>query len=168
MREPPPCSCRIEDPEGTGADVDNDRRLISDVRERGWSVCVVADAPDQPAWAYSVGLWHTFRVPDLAMFGLLPLDMGKWINLVGELIRTGAKFRLDEPVHGILSGFPMLWRLAEESWYPQLFGYGTWFYQGWFPVAQMIWPDRQGKFPWEDGCGERCRTMQPMIWAPRP
>ncbi|MFN2506583.1 MAG: DUF4262 domain-containing protein [Acidimicrobiales bacterium] len=25
---------------------------------------------DLPGWAFTVGLWHTFRAPEVAMFGL--------------------------------------------------------------------------------------------------
>lgn len=168
MTDVPPCTCRLH---GSGRDDagfdDNDRNLVSDVEERGWSVCIIGDAPDQPAWAFSVGMWHTLRTPDLAMFGLRPLDMGKWINLAGEQIRLGRRFGLDKPQDGILNGFPVELRLADGSWYGDLFGYGLWFYQGWFPLAQIIWPDRQGLFPWEPGCGERCRN-QPALWTPQP
>jgi hypothetical protein len=32
------------------------------------------------------------------------------------------------------------------------------------PIVQAIWPDRYGILPWEDGCGEGCRTNQPWLW----
>jgi hypothetical protein len=167
MSEPPPCTCRVHEPFGDEATWDeNDRNLMSDVQDAGWSVCIIGDG--DPPWAYSVGMWHTLRRPDVVIFGLRPPDMGKWINLTGELTRIGRRFPLDQKSHGILNGFPVEFRLADQSWYKDLFGYGMWFYKGWFPVAQMVWPDRNGVFPWEPGCGESCRTRQPQLWAPQP
>jgi|SRR5579859_922220 len=167
MSEPPPCRCRLHKSLGDEAGWDdNDRNLVSDVRSRGWSVCIISDGQPHPAWAFSVGIWHTFRKPELAMFSLGPQDMGMWINLIGEQIRFGRTFDLDEPASGVLNGFPVRLRLADESWYRGFFGYGLWFYQDLFPLAQVIWPDRQGKFPWEPGSGELCRT-QPPLWVAR-
>ena len=29
---------------------------------------------------------------------------------------------------------------------------------------QVVWPDRAGVFPWEDGCRDTCRDNQPATW----
>jgi len=34
------------------------------------------------------------------------------------------------------------------------------------PVVEVLWPDRQGRFPWEDEAGVRCRYHQPQLWKP--
>jgi len=164
MSESPACPCRLHHPLGDEAEWDdNDRNLVSDIQNRGWSVCIIADDA-HPTWAFSVGMWHTFRTPEVAMFGLGAQDMGRWINVIGERIRLGHRFQLDKPEDGVLKDFPVMLRLADDSWYQEFFGYGLWFYQSWFPLAQVIWPDRQGKFPWEEGSGELCRT-QPPLWV---
>jgi hypothetical protein len=34
-------------------------------------------------------------------------------------------------------------------------------------VTQLFWPDRSGRFPWEDGVDDYCRTSQPMLRIPK-
>jgi hypothetical protein len=163
----PPCACRIHAPVGDEAAwTADDRKLVADVEGHGWHLVGINPQPGQPSWVFSVGLWHTFRSPELSMFGLRMMDMGQWINRAGEQVREGRPPQPDEVREGVLEGFSIQWRPAHESWYHDLFGYGLWFYQGWFPVLQMVWPDRHGLFPWEEGCGDRCRLDQPVLWRP--
>jgi type IV secretory pathway TrbD component len=96
---------------------------------------------------FSVGLWHSFQQPEVSMFGLQMPDMGTWINRIGEQIKAGHPPRPLELRSGILEGFDVQWRAVNESWYRALFGYGIWFYQSWFPMLQMVWPDRAEKWP---------------------
>jgi hypothetical protein len=41
------------------------------------------------------------------------------------------------------------------------------FYRGLVPpVRQLVWPDRNGLWPWEDGASHGCREDQPRGWQP--
>ena len=43
-----------------------------------------------------------------------------------------------------------------------------WAYEGEeFPVVQLVWPDKQGRWPWEDGVRAGFRDAQPVL-AMRP
>lgn len=96
------------------------------------------------------------------MFGLRIPDMQHWLNIVGEDIRGGWRPEVNQFHDGVLEGNSVLFRSADPSWDRALFGTGRWFAQRPHPtVLQMVWPDRQGRFPWDDGCGERCRVDQP-------
>ena len=53
---------------------DNDRKLLQDVAEVGWHVVLIAEEAGTPGWAFSVGLYHTFRHPEVVVFGL-PLEL---------------------------------------------------------------------------------------------
>lgn len=56
---------------------------------------------------------------------------------------------------------------SPPSWYVDLFGYALWFAQGPpLPFLQLIWPDRDGRFPWNESSGHRCRVDQPQLWIP--
>jgi hypothetical protein len=161
------CGCRLHHPVGDEAGwTDGDRKLIADVEGAGWHLVMIHPQPGQPSWVFSVGLWHMFQSPELSMFGLRMADMGHWINRVGEQIRAGNLPRHGESRDGVLAGFPVQFRQVHRSWYRDLFGYGLWFYQAWFPVLQMVWPDGTGRFPWQGGAGERCRLNQPVLWRP--
>jgi hypothetical protein len=80
----PACTCRLHSRDNdTGWD-EGDRKLVSDVQGHGWHLVGIPPRPGQPSWVFSVGLWHTFRTPEVAMFGLQMSDMGVWINRVGD------------------------------------------------------------------------------------
>jgi hypothetical protein len=51
--------------------------------------------------------------------------------------------------------------------YTGLFGVLHRFYRGEaVPMMELTWPDRDGKYPWDDGVGARCREWQPRLWLP--
>jgi hypothetical protein len=50
---------------GTGSD----EKLREDVDNYGWHVMGVLDTADIPAWAYSVGLYHSFGHPEILIMG---------------------------------------------------------------------------------------------------
>ena len=163
----PPCSCRLHKSRGDEAEWDSgDRKLVDDVTGHGWHLVNVLSEPGQPPWTFTVGMWHNFRQPELAMFGLRGPDMGRWINQIGEQIRKGDAPEADESRSGILDGADVQFAPADKSWYTDLFGYGSWFSKSWFPVLQVVWPDKEGNWPWDGGAGERCRRDQPNLWIP--
>jgi len=49
---------------------DSDRKLLADVQGHGWHVIGVETDEEEPGFAYSIGLYHTFRHPEIIVFGL--------------------------------------------------------------------------------------------------
>jgi hypothetical protein len=142
--------------------------MVWHVQEHGWSVVAVAAEHELPGWAYSVGMGHTLRSPEVCMFGLRGRDMHAWINAVGQQVRAGQPLRAGEERLGVLDGFPVVVRPVHPSWFDDLFGLAADFYRGTPPrMTQLIWPDRHGVFPWRPGAGRRCRAHQPWLWLPK-
>jgi hypothetical protein len=145
-----------------------ERNMAWQVQEHGWSVVAVAAEHELPGWAYSVGIAHTSGAPEVCMFGLRGRDMHVWLNAVGQQVRAGQPLRMDEERLGVLDGFPVVVRPVHPSWCAELFALALDFYRGSPPrMAQLIWPDRHGVFPWQPGAGQRCRSHQPWLWLPR-
>ncbi|HEY0452629.1 DUF4262 domain-containing protein [Actinophytocola sp.] len=158
------CHCWIcAVPDGLGS---QDLNMVWQVQEHGWSVVAVAEEHELPGWAYSVGMWHSMRGPEVCMFGLRGRDMHAWINAVGQQVAAGQALAVG-PRLGVLDGFPVMVRAVHESWHGDLFGVALDFYRSAPPVLQLIWPDRHGVFPWEPGAGQRCRAHQPLLWLPK-
>jgi len=155
--------CAGEDP----AERDTyERNIAVHVQEHGWNVTALPEEHELPGWVYSIGMWHTLGTPEVSMFGMRVRDMHWWVNKVGAL---GRSLRPGELVHGVLDGHPLAVRPVDESWYLDLFCFAVDFYRRpWFPMVQLVWPDRHGVFPWEPGAGARCRVAQPSLWLPKP
>jgi hypothetical protein len=142
--------------------------MVWQVQEHGWSVVSVAEEDELPGWAYTAGLGHTLRAPEVCMFGLRGRDMHAWLNAVGQQVRAGQPLRTGEERLGVLDGFPVVVRPVHPSWFTDLFAVVLDFYRSSPPpMTQLIWPDRHGVFPWQPGASRRCRAHQPWLWLPK-
>jgi hypothetical protein len=137
------------------------------VRRTGWTSIGIMPGTRTPGWAFSVGLWHSYRAPEVSLFGLLLPDMQQRVNRAGRLIRDNKPFGFDIEIDGILDAQPVVAKRVHPGWYPTLFGFAVGFYRGAVPpFVQLVWPDSHGLFPWQPGCGLRCKTVQPQLWLP--
>jgi hypothetical protein len=141
-----------------------DQWVHDTVAESGWAVVAISG---ETPYAFTVGLWHTCQVPELAMFGLREQDMQIWLNSCATLMRDGTPIVDAEPFDGVLDNFPVQVRAADPSWHRPLFGpmcgyYGT----DEVPVRQLVWPDREGRWPWDAAATATCRERQPQAWVP--
>ena len=142
-------------------------RLLAEVRTKKWTVLGVAEDDEFPGWAYTVGLTHAYGLAELAMFGLDVEDLQHWVSTLGSAMVSGRVTSADGPIDQTVLGLPVHLRLMDPSWYEPLFGMAYNFYQGpHFSVRQMVWGDRGGRFPWDDGVVEQSREGQPSGWLP--
>ncbi|MFD0306807.1 DUF4262 domain-containing protein [Streptomyces sp. NPDC127119] len=134
--------------------------------EHGWHVMGVGAADEAPAdWAYSIGLWHTLRSPEVCIFGLRTETMMSVLNVAGREIRNGHPLKPDQLRDDILNGYSVAIRPVHTSWYRIFFGAGLDFYQAPpLPIMQLFWPDKDSRFPWDNQAQEHCRTSQPQLW----
>jgi Domain of unknown function (DUF4262) len=142
--------------------------ITGHIRRIGWAIQGVPGARQRPAWAYSVGIWHTFRGPEFSVFGLSLYTMAAIINVLGRRIADGAAIapgdRLDD-----VSRCPFMIRPVHESWRAtSLFAVSDTIYGYLRPsYLQIVWPDLTGRWPWERGFDARFGDLQPLLWLPR-
>lgn len=147
---------------------ERDSRIAGNVTDHGWHAMGVGAEGEAPAdWAYSIGLWHTLRSPEVCLFGLRIETMMTIVNIAGQEVRDGRPLELGQVRGDILDDYPVAVRDVHPSWQRDFFGAGTDFYQGPFPAVQLFWPDRDGRFPWDDKVQEYCRASQPLLWLPK-
>jgi hypothetical protein len=141
---------------------DQDRVILDHIAEFGWSVIGIEEDEDGPGYSFSVGLTRTLGVPELFIMGQKPQTAQGMINRAGELIREGRRLTAGERAEGILEGYPVALVAVDERHYREYFGYARWLYRGNnFPVLQIVWPDRSGHFPWDEG------YPAPLFWRQR-
>jgi hypothetical protein len=144
--------------------VGRDAGIVDNVRQYGWSSLMVAGPVD---FAYTVGLWHTFRRPELVMFGLTGNNMQLWLNACVERAGDAGWPAEGEEFHGVIEGFSTQLRAVDSSWHDALFGSANRFYSGHtVPVLQVVWPDRNGYWPWDEQATQSSRTRQAHAWLP--
>lgn len=138
--------------------------LVETVRKHGWTPLWIAR---EIGYAHTVGVYHSFGQPEIVMFGLEGPGMQLWLNAAVEHGRDHGWPADGEPFHGVLDDFPTQLRTVHDSWQNALFGAAHRFYRGKrVPVRQLVWPDRNGRWPWDGEATLSSRTRQAQTWLP--
>ncbi|AYV32210.1 hypothetical protein EES41_36245 [Streptomyces sp. ADI95-16] len=136
--------------------------IVDAIRQHGWQVSMVPADGQGPGWAYTVGLWHRHRMPELAMFGLDVRLMQTILNDLSQRAVEGQPLEPGQEWHDVAS-VPLVLRPVDYRWYKAFFGTAISYYRKPpFPVLQVVWPNRDGAFPWQPG-GEDALTHQPRL-----
>jgi hypothetical protein len=150
----------------SGADV----KVLNDIREFGWHTVGVfpRDEVSDLFWAFTIGLHLSFRHPEVILSGL-PLDRCmSVVNEVGTAVKRGATYEQDCEYSDILQEpYRCAFRRVATQRYKDYVGYALWFYEcSDFPLLQCFWPDREGRFPWDEGCNAFVKGNQPLLYLP--
>jgi len=140
-----------------------EKNMVEKIEKYGWfaiSVAPKVDSDEPKEWfTYTIGLPHTFGWPELICFGL---DKDIAYDMLSDAIDE-CKTKEQTPVEGmifteVIEGWPA--KLISGGQIPDnYFGSARWFarYIGTKDPPerlQLLWPDKQGVFPDEPGCGE--------------
>ncbi|MBM4063197.1 MAG: DUF4262 domain-containing protein, partial [Planctomycetes bacterium] len=64
---------------------------------------------------------------------------------------------------GLLQGYPVRFFAVPDAARRSLLEVASWAYQDEaFPAVQLVWPDKQGRWPWEPGVRDGFRQSQPV------
>lgn len=110
--------------------------------EAGYHVVAVDGAPPVPAaYAYTVGLWHSFGSPELAIIGLAAVEAADRLEDACRLVAGGRLVRPDQQSDDVLGpDLPVIVRPVLAGWHRQLFPELLEFHRGQtVPVVQLIW-----------------------------
>jgi hypothetical protein len=141
-----------------------EKRIISDVEEYGFHIVQIAGDGYSPSFAYTIGLYRTYGHPELICFGLS-------LSLLHSVLWSGKELLDKQPMPDLSIDYPdliddydvRLLPVAKE-WYGDYFGYGIWFNQGRnFPALQIVWPDKQTLYPWNEGFNPNWKATQPLL-----
>jgi len=141
---------------------EEDVKFLQTLEKWGWFVTKVGAGDGEPAFAYSIGFYENFHHPEIVLLGLDLGVMHRLINEAGARIREGDKFQDGQKY--LLQGCPCVFRRVNPTRYDALLHYAVWYYDSsYFPVLQLVWPDKAGLFPRDVGFDERFRNDQPSL-----
>ena len=143
--------------------------MLSDIAEHGLHVPHILPQDNTPGWHFSVGIYATYRQPEVIVFGLAEPVGHFLVNELASLARDGATLAPDALYPDLLEGVSCTLKPVAQVWYEPLLGYARWYYRDdSFPVLQCVWPDHSQVFPWEPGFPEQWRRTQPFLWLETP
>lgn len=141
-----------------------EQKILTDVDQHGFHIERMAAQNGQPGWAYSIGIHKTVQQPEIIVFGLRPDTMQLLINNTAERMNDGVTYADGTEDDELLQGYTCMFKSVREIWYDVTVGRASWFYGGSsFPLLQLYWPDRNGKFPWDPKCQPEVRALQPRL-----
>ncbi len=149
------------------------KSLRAGIKQHGWLVIGIADA--RPPFAYTVGLWGAYQHPEIILVGPYPPEQGKAIlNIIGDRVKAGERLEVGRPYDGIIehklqmAQLQMVFLEVDQQILHEYFGAALAHYNCRFPALQAVWPDPQGRFPWEQGYQLASGARLPLLGpAPR-
>lgn len=141
-----------------------ERQLLADVETSGVHVAHAPASGILPEHTCSVGLWANFGQPEVVVFGLPAEVAGELIELLADEADEGHRF-LDGTRHeGLLEDYPVRFVEVPKGRYAESLAAACWAYEGDdFPAVQLVWPDKQGRWPWDPSAREGFRAGQPVL-----
>jgi len=138
--------------------------FVAKVREHGWVGTSVSAEDNQQGFSYTTGFWVSAGAPEIIIFSMRD-DVSQDIlwGLFHDA-RSGTSFPVARRLNDIFSNCPAYLFPVSRHRYREHLGWSLWFYGGDdFPCLQLVWPDRDGRFPWEGGFDEAFRSSQPDL-----
>jgi len=136
----------------------------SNIQQYGHHVIMLNATNYSPAFAYSIGLWETYHHPELICFGLSIELMHQIINDVAEMIKAGQKIAAGNSYSEIFKDSKATFLKVDERNIGDYFSVALNYYEDKpFEALQLIWTDRNDKFPWETHFEEEFEFKQPLL-----
>ncbi len=146
-----------------------DLRLIADVAQSGFHVVVVSGDAEVAAHAHSVGLFRSWDHPEVAMFGLAPVELEAAVTRLCDRVRLGERFDHGDVADGVLDDRAVAFRRIVPRHYAASLAHAAWYHGGArFPAVQAVWADAEGRFPWDRWFPRELRDAQPLLFEPEP
>jgi len=130
----------------------------------GLSVIKINATEYLPSFAYSVGLKESLNHPEIICFGLNGQLLHELINDVAKIISDEGKINTNKEYKNIFQNSRAKFLKIDKRNIEDYFGvaikyFGTKEIEGF----QLIWTDRNDKFPWENGFEEEFKFKQPLL-----
>lgn len=143
---------------------DDEKSFVAKIREHGWLNTSVTSDEEGPGFSYTSGLWVNARQPEVIMF-----SMKREIahDVFWDLFRdaqAGRGLKQGVRTDQVFANLPAYVFPVAEKYYREYLGWNRWLYAGDnFPCLQIVWPDRDGVFPWQDGFDPTFAHDQPDL-----
>jgi hypothetical protein len=142
----------------------NKEKFLSDIDKFGYTVLAI-DATDYlPSFAYTVGLWKNFKHAEIIAFGLITENLTLLLHTAAELVKSAQAIQTDKIYTHFFEKGKTAFVNVDKRNIADYFGQAINFYDNDdFPVLELVWADRNDKFPWESGFEEEFLRKQPLL-----
>jgi hypothetical protein len=119
---------------------------------------------EEPLLIHLIGLFHSYQHPELVIYGLRREVAHQVLSNAVEGLPHGRRLDLAKSTDELLVGYSCCFIEVPKSAYHEHVGWARWYYGGDdFPLYQVMWPSRDGYFPWHPKANAEFRQVQPVI-----
>lgn len=139
--------------------------ILQNIEKYGCHLALVEPDSYLPGFAYTIGFYGKYNHPEIICFGLHNDLMTALLNHARDLIKQGTTFQPGKPYEGFLKDYTVQFIEVEKEFYADYVGYAGWYYENSFdfPLLQLVWPDKQNLFPWEEDFNPDWKFRQPLL-----
>ena len=135
-----------------------------DIAEQGVHIVHVPSSQDGPGFSASIGLWFHYEHPEVIVFGMSDEEAEDLLNAVADAADEGTSFKPGVNYQDLLVGYPVRFLPLPTDKVTEYLKTAERVYHGVeFPVLQLVWPDKEHRWPWEEGVREGFRDSQPIV-----
>src|SRR5437667_10027912 len=81
---------------------DGERKVLDDIAKYGWHCLNILEENGQPPWAFSIGLFQTWKHPELIVFGLKRDVAHEILNIIATGLAEHRRIDLSRPTDDLL------------------------------------------------------------------
>ena len=138
--------------------------FVKKIRECGWFRTLVFSETEEPDFSYTTGFWVTALQPELIIFGLKKEIAHDVLWDMFRKAQAGLSLPIGKRTDEVFGNLPAYVFTVAKRHYADHLGWSRWFYGGSdFTCLQIVWPDRAGLFPWQDGFDPAFKAHQPDL-----
>jgi len=146
----------------------HEQNALDDVQRYGLHIVNVLEEGKLPGFAYTVGLYRTFQHPEVLVYGLSQDRAHQILNDLADNLRAGKRYVAGGTFDDLLEGYSCTFRVVPRPHYREHLGWASWFNETIdFPALQLIYPDNEGRWPWQDEASDGFRRHQ-LVLADAP
>lgn len=148
--------------------LDNKPNFVStldNVERFGWEAMLINSGEQRTSFAYTVGLQDTQKFPELIVVGLKSNVAHAALRYAVDAMKEGADLTKGRFKY-IVGGVEVEFRPVSQKWFRHVMCRADWYYgysEVEIPTLQLIYPDLENRFQWEDGFNEY--FIQPLLQA---
>lgn len=85
------------------------------------------------------------------------------ISIAADAAANGDPINLEEPSEALVNGYSTVFVPVRADAYREHFGFAIWYYGGIDFPAQVVWPSKEGLYPWYPKASVGFKAAQPVL-----
>ncbi|MDD4968932.1 MAG: DUF4262 domain-containing protein [Paludibacter sp.] len=143
---------------------DKNDDFLADIEKYGLTVVLIQATDYLPSFGYTIGLWKNYKHPEIIGFGLNTETLHIVLNDIAELVKSGQTIETYKNYPNIFESGKAVFISVDQKNLTDYFGTAINLYNTEnFPAIQLVWTDRNDRFPWETDFEEEFKYNQPLL-----